>query len=68
MPEFHDNPLSLLKTAEFHAWRNGDISLGKMAELLTVDKEELRWIVASMGIATVDYPAEELDAEWQLLR
>ena len=49
----------LTRATALQAWRNGDISLGKMAELLEMDKEELRKILADMKLPIIDYDVQE---------
>ncbi|WGZ92438.1 MAG: UPF0175 family protein [Candidatus Thiothrix putei] len=59
--------IGLIKATALQAWRNGDISLGKMAELLQMDKRELRHVLSSMGLPMIDYPADEVSAEADFL-
>jgi predicted HTH domain antitoxin len=41
------------------AWEDGDISLGKMAELLGVDKNELRGVLSDMNLPIINTDAQE---------
>lgn len=59
--------IGLTKATALQAWRNGDISLGKMAELVQMDKHELRRLLSDMGLPIIDYPVEELEAEVEWL-
>lgn len=59
--------IGLTKATALQAWRNGDISLGKMAELLKMDKHELRHILSGMGLPIIDYPVDEVSAEADFL-
>ena len=59
---------NLLGSRILRSWRNGDVSLGKAAELLQMDKNELRRFLSNMGLALIDYPVEEVAAEVELLR
>lgn len=54
-PEFSN----LLHSSELQAWRNGDISLGKMAELLGVGKHDLRVHLADLKFPIVDTTEQE---------
>ncbi|MGB3919353.1 UPF0175 family protein [Thiothrix litoralis] len=59
--------IGLTKATALQAWRNGDISLGKMAELVHMEKRELRHVLSSMGLPMIDYPADEVSAEIDFL-
>ncbi len=59
--------IGLSKAVALQAWRNGDISLGKMAELLGMDKYELRKVLSDMRLPIIDYSAEEAEAEADFL-
>ena len=58
--ELRNNP-------SLQAWCNGDISLGKMAELLKMDKRDLRHLLSLMNLPMIDYPADEVSAEIDFL-
>lgn len=55
--------IGLTQATALQAWRNGDISLGKLAELIQMDKRELRHLLALLRLPVIDYAADELDAE-----
>ena len=59
--------IGLTKATALQAWRNGDISLGKMAELLKMDKRDLRHLLSLMNLPMIDYPADEVSAEIDFL-
>ncbi len=59
--------IGLAKAAALQAWRNGDISLGKMAELLEMPKDELRQLLARMNLPVLDYPVDEVADEVDFL-
>ena len=55
--------LGLKKTVAIEQYKNGLISLGKMAEFLEISKKEARSLVNTLGIDWLDYSKEELDGE-----
>lgn len=57
----------LTRATALQAWRNGDISLGKMAELLEMGKEELRGVLADMNLPVIDTSEEDAIEEARLL-
>ena len=59
--------IGLTRATALQAWRNGDISLGKMAELLAMDKQELRSLLSGMGLPIIDYPIDEAEVEADFL-
>lgn len=59
--------IGLTRATALQAWRNGDISLGKMAELLQMDKQSLRHLLSTMDLPMVDYSADEASAEADFL-
>lgn len=59
--------IGLTRATALQAWRNGDISLGKMAQLLGMDKRELRHLLALMNLPTIDYPVSEVADEMAFL-
>jgi predicted HTH domain antitoxin len=44
-------------------YKNGSISLGKMAEFLEISKQEAMSLVNRLGIDWLDYDQEELDTQ-----
>lgn len=50
--------LGLTKAAAFQAYQQGDLSLGKMAELIGMEKDTLRETLFDMGLNTVDHDLE----------
>lgn len=60
---------NLLHSSELQAWRNGDISLGKMAELLGVRKQDLREHLADLKHPIIDTDKQEaIDEAIMLLK
>ena len=57
----------LTRATALQAWRNGDISLGKMAELLDMNKQELRSILAKMNLPVIDTDVQEAIEEAEQL-
>ncbi len=55
--------LGLKKAVAIEQYKNGLISLGKMAEFLEISKKEARSLVNTLGIDWLDYSKEELDEE-----
>lgn len=60
VPLSNDNlRFGLTRATALQAWRQGDISLGKMAELLQIDKTELRKTLSMMHISAIDEDVDE---------
>ena len=55
--------LGLKKAVVIEQYKNGLISLGKMAEFLEISKKEARSLLNTLGIDWLDYSKEELDEE-----
>ena len=59
--------IGLTRATALQAWRNSDISLGKMAELLQIDKPSLRHLLSTMNLSVINYPADEVSGEANFL-
>jgi len=57
----------LTRATALQAWRNGDISLGKMAELLDMDKQVLRGVLSDMNLPIIDSDEQDAIEEARLL-
>ena len=55
--------LGLKKAVAIEQYKNGLISLGKMAEFIEISKKEAQSLVNTLGIDWLDYSKEELDEE-----
>ena len=66
----NDDTLSigLKKTVAIEQYKNGLISLGKMAEFLEIDKKEAMELVDHLGIDWLEYSKEELDEQLNLAK
>ncbi|WP_020558124.1 UPF0175 family protein [Thiofilum flexile] len=51
--------IGLTKATALQAWRRGDISLGKFAELVEMNKNTLRQVLTQMNLPTIDYSEQE---------
>jgi antitoxin (DNA-binding transcriptional repressor) of toxin-antitoxin stability system len=51
--------IGLARATALQAWRAGEISLGKMAELVQMDKNELRALVAGLELPIIDGGVDE---------
>ncbi len=60
--------LGLKKTVAIEQYKNGLISLGKMAEFLEISKKEARSLVNTLGIDWLDYSKEELEDEVKTIK
>jgi antitoxin (DNA-binding transcriptional repressor) of toxin-antitoxin stability system len=68
IPLSNDNlRMGLTRATALQAWKQGDISLGKMAELLQINKSQLRETLASMNISIINESAGDALAEAQQL-
>ena len=68
VPLNNDNlRFGLTGATALQAWKQGDISLGKMAELLGMNKVDLRQTLSSMGLAVLNESPEEAVEEAQHL-
>lgn len=59
--------IGLARAAALQAWRAGEISLGKMAELLQMTEDDLRTLIAGLGLAVIDESVEEAARDAKLL-
>ena len=60
VPLSNDNlRFGLTRATALQAWKQGDLSLGKMAELLETSKAELRETLADMNLAILNEGADE---------
>ncbi len=57
----------LTRATALQAWKKGDISLGKMAEILQMDKSVLREVLADMNLLTLDTEVSDAISEATLL-
>lgn len=66
----NDDTLSigLKKVVAIEQYKNGLISLGKMAEFLEIDKDEAMSLLNRLGIDWLDYTKEELDEQTTLAK
>ncbi len=55
--------IGLTHASALQAWKQGDISLGKMAELLQIDKTQLRETLSSMHLLVLNESVHEAMAE-----
>ncbi len=60
--------LGLKKAVAIEQYKNGLISLGKMAEFLEISKKEARSLVNTLGIDWLDYSKEELEDEVKTIK
>ncbi|HIO92605.1 MAG TPA: type II toxin-antitoxin system prevent-host-death family antitoxin [Leucothrix mucor] len=68
VPLSNDNlRFGLTRATALQAWKQGELSLGKMAELLQIDKVELRAILSAMHLPMLDESVDEAIAEAQSL-
>lgn len=64
IPLSNDNlRFGLTRATALQAWKQGDISLGKMAELLETDKTRLRETLSAMHLPVMDETVDEAVAE-----
>lgn len=60
VPLSNDNlRFGLTRATALQAWRQGEISLGKMAELVQIDKSELRGILSSMHLSVLNESTDD---------
>jgi len=52
----------------FDLYKKGEISFGKLAEFLEVRKDKLRKMFASLDMPIIDYTADEVKKELELLK
>jgi len=68
VPLSNDNlRFGLTRATVLQAWKQGELSLGKMAELLETSKDELRKILAEMNIPVINQDANEAMEEAEKL-
>ncbi len=68
VPLTNDNlRFGLTRATALQAWKQGDISLGKMAELLGMEKALLRKTLADMGLAVLAGATDEAADEAKAL-
>ena len=60
--------LGLKKAVAIDQYRNGLISLGKMAELLDISKKEAQHLLNSLGIDWLEYDKQEIDRQVSVAR
>jgi len=60
--------LGLKKAVAIEQYKNGLISLGKMAEFLEISKKEARSLLNTLGIDWLDYSKEELEDEVETIK
>jgi len=64
VPLSNDNlRFGLTRATALQAWKQGELSLGKMAELLEISKDELRKILADMNIPVINQDIDEAKEE-----
>ena len=51
----------------FDLYKTGEISFGKLAEFLDVNKEKLRAMFMALNMPIIDYPPDEVKEEVELL-
>ena len=51
----------------FDLYQTGEISFGKLSELLNVSKEKLRNMFATLNMPVINYSPDEIKAELKLL-
>jgi len=59
--------MGMLKAVALEQYRQGLISLGKMAELMGIGKPEAMKLLSELNIDWMEYTAEEIDEELQTL-
>ena len=66
----NDDVLSIgvKKMVAIDQYKNGMISLGKMAEFLEISKQEARSLVETLGIEWLSYTEEEIESEVETIR
>ena len=60
--------LGLKKAVAIDQYRNGLISLGKMAELLDISKKEAQHLLNSLGVDWLEYDKQEIDRQVSVAR
>ncbi len=60
--------LGIKKAVAIDQYRNGLISLGKMAELLDISKKEAQHLLNSLGIDWLGYDKQEIDRQVSVAR
>jgi len=64
VPLSNDNlRFGLTRATVLQAWKQGELSLGKMAELLEVSKDELRKTLVDMNIPVINQDIDEAKEE-----
>ncbi len=56
------------KALVIYLYLKGEISLGKLAELLNISKVEAIELLSKLGISVINYPSEELEEELSLAK
>lgn len=60
VPLSNDNlRFGLTRATALQAWKQGELSLGKMAELLQIDKAELRETLAAMHLPVINESVDD---------
>lgn len=60
VPLSNDNlRFGLTRATALQAWKQGDLSLGKMAELLETDKAELRETLSAMHLSVINESVDD---------
>jgi antitoxin (DNA-binding transcriptional repressor) of toxin-antitoxin stability system len=60
VPLSNDNlRFGLTRATALQAWKQGDLSLGKMAELIGINKTELRETLADMNLPVINQDVDE---------
>lgn len=60
VPLSNDNlRFGLTRATALQAWKQGELSLGKMAELLETDKAELRETLSAMHLSVINESVED---------
>ena len=68
VPLSNDNlRFGLTRATALQAWKQGDLSLGKMAELLETSKSELRETLSDMNLPVINQDVDEAKEEAQKL-
>ena len=68
VPLSNDNlRFGLTRATALQAWKQGDLSLGKMADLLGTSKSELRETLSDMNLPVINQDVDEAKEEAQKL-
>lgn len=59
--------MGILKSVALEEYKQGIISVGKMAEIMQIDKPQAIKLLNDLNIDCLDYTKEEIDAQMSLL-